>query len=60
VDGADLDIAVRIENPSLDKAFRRILKIHHFVILNQADGNIRIMIYDNTGGSAIAQAKEAS
>ena len=45
---ADLKISIKVVNLDLDKTLRRILSNHNFAILYEADGNIRIMIHDET------------
>ena len=52
---ADLNISIKVVNLGLDKTIRKILSNHNFAILYEADGNIRIMIYDDTGGTPDAQ-----
>jgi len=45
---ADLNISVNVVNLDLEKTLRKILSKHNFAILYETDGNIRIMIYDDT------------
>jgi type II secretory pathway component GspD/PulD (secretin) len=52
---ADLNISVKVVNLDLDKTLRKILSNHNFAILYEADGNVRIMIFDDTGGTPDAR-----
>lgn len=59
-DWTDLNISVKVMNLSLDKTLRKILNNHNFAILYEADGNIRIMIYDDADGNPDARTTHES
>jgi hypothetical protein len=42
-------------NLDIDKTLRKILSNHNFAMLYEADGNIRIMIFDDNGGTPDAR-----
>ena len=55
---ANLNISVRVENHSLDKTLRRILRNNNFAIFYQENGTVRIRIYDDTGSDTLNEQTE--